>query len=175
MTAVTETKSKVWLAPSVDCQYPRSDGGVYMEHRTHTNDRSGANLKRSISASCAKSFSNYVARRTKLIICVCEGHKTEGRRNKILIIEERQQYAKKDHCPAQDYCFLFGDPPRRKRTPGMVAFVLLIAACLIGYVAHKQVEPNPHSALKKAVKRLQGSSGASKDNLRGGETFCQVK
>ena len=104
MTAVTETKSKVWLAPSVDCQYPRSNGGVY---RTHTNDRSGANLKRSISAGCAKSLSNYVARRTKLIICVCDGHKTEGRRNKILVIEERQQYAKKDDCPAQDYCFRF--------------------------------------------------------------------
>ena len=33
----------------------------------------------------------------------------------------------------------------------MVSFVLLIAACLVGYIAHKLVEPNPHGTLKKAV------------------------
>ena len=148
MTAVTDTKSKVWLAP-IDCQPPRRDRTVYGIGLT--DDRGRANLERNISAGCTKSLSNYVACPAELIICVRNDHETQGRWNKVLIIEKRQEHAKKDNCPAQDYCFGFGDPPRRKRAPRMVGFILLIAACLIGYVAHEQVEPNPHPALKKAV------------------------
>ena len=97
MTAVTDTKSKVWLAP-IDCQPRRRGRTVYGIGLT--DDRSRANLERNISARCTQRLSNYVARPAELIVCVRDHHETQGRWNKILIIEKRQEHAKKDHCPA---------------------------------------------------------------------------